>query len=128
MAVGSNLSRRQILALKSIADEASWCCVFVLVTLLLLNSFKETASTITTNEDSHDDEQGTVRKGSQLLERACDEIYVVGEGETLHSISDKCNDPFIVEQNPHIHDPDDVFPGLVIKITPSINSRKSLRV
>ncbi|KAJ1426859.1 hypothetical protein SESBI_10113 [Sesbania bispinosa] len=26
-------------------------------------------------------------------------------------------DPFIVEKNPHIHDPDDVFPGLVIKIT-----------
>ncbi|KAH9788142.1 EXS domain-containing protein [Citrus sinensis] len=49
--------------------------------------------------------------------RPCDEIYVVGEGETLHTISDKCGDPFIVEHNPHIHDPDDLFPGLVIKIT-----------
>ncbi|CAH1438943.1 unnamed protein product [Lactuca virosa] len=48
----------------------------------------------------------------------CEEIYVVGEGETLHTISEKCGDPFIVEENPHIHDPDDVFPGLVIKITP----------
>lgn len=53
----------------------------------------------------------------QRRRRPCDEIYVVREGETLHSISDKCGDPFIVEQNPHIHDPDDVFPGLVIKIT-----------
>lgn len=66
-------------------------------------------------------------KGTQLLERPCDEIYVVGEGETLHTISDKCSDPFIVEQNPHIHDPDDVFPGLVIRITPIAKPRKFLR-
>ncbi|KAK4419355.1 hypothetical protein Salat_2348400 [Sesamum alatum] len=52
---------------------------------------------------------------------ACDEIYVVREGETLHTISEKCGDPYIVEENPHIHDPDDVFPGLVIKITPFKN-------
>ncbi|KAL3524227.1 hypothetical protein ACH5RR_017061 [Cinchona calisaya] len=53
--------------------------------------------------------------------RPCDEIYVVGEGETLHTISDKCGDPFILERNPHIYDPDDVFPGLVIRILPSRN-------
>lgn len=67
------------------------------------------------------DHEATVMKQmlmEQRRRRPCDEIYVVGEGETLHSISDKCGDPFIVEQNPHIHDPDDVFPGLVIKITP----------
>ncbi|CAA7060247.1 unnamed protein product [Microthlaspi erraticum] len=57
-----------------------------------------------------------VRRGKQMAERPCEEIYVVGEGETLHSISDKCGDPFIVERNPHIHDPDDVFPGLLIRI------------
>ncbi|KAL3839107.1 hypothetical protein ACJIZ3_023698 [Penstemon smallii] len=39
------------------------------------------------------------------------EIYVVREGETLHTISNKCGDPFIVEENPYIHDPDDVFSG-----------------
>ena len=50
--------------------------------------------------------------------KPCDDIYVVGERETLHSIGEKCGDPYIVENNPHIHDPDDVFPGLVIKITP----------
>ncbi|OAY86007.1 hypothetical protein ACMD2_22348 [Ananas comosus] len=44
----------------------------------------------------------------------CDEIYVVGEGETLHSISDKCGDAFILEENPHIQDPDDVFPDWCI--------------
>ncbi|KAL1550783.1 hypothetical protein AAHA92_18705 [Salvia divinorum] len=54
----------------------------------------------------------------RLVEKPCDEIYVVGEGETLHTISGKCSDPYIVERNPHIHDPDDVFPGLVIKIVP----------
>ncbi|CAN6914724.1 unnamed protein product [Brassica oleracea var. botrytis] len=57
-----------------------------------------------------------VWRGKQMMERPCEEIYMVEEGETLHSISDKCGDPFIVERNPHIHDPDDVFPGLLIKI------------
>ncbi|KAL3834515.1 hypothetical protein ACJIZ3_009251 [Penstemon smallii] len=60
-------------------------------------------------------------KGRQFLDRPCDEIYLVREGETLHTISDKCGDPYIVERNPHIHDPDDVFPGLVIKIIPAIS-------
>lgn len=55
------------------------------------------------------------------VNKPCDEIYVVREGETLHTISEKCGDPYIVEQNPHINDPDDVFPGLVIKITPFKN-------
>ncbi|KAK5783460.1 uncharacterized protein LOC108473804 [Gossypium arboreum] len=112
--MASNLSKSQSFGLTSIAEEeARWCCVLVLVTLLLLNSFKETNYTITKDEDY--DGKGVSRR---VLERACDEIYVVAEGETLHSISDKCGDPFIVEHNPHIHDPDDVFPGLLIKITP----------
>lgn len=67
-------------------------------------------------EDHGGDVNATVN--ANVGGRICDEIYVVGEGETLHTISDKCKDPFIVEQNPHIQDPDDVFPGLVIKITP----------
>lgn len=112
--MATNLSESQSFELTSIAEEeACWCCVFVLVTLLLLNSFKETNYTITKDEDYSG--EGVSHR---VLERACDEIYVVAEGETLHSISDKCGDPFIVEHNPHIHDPDDVFPGLLIKITP----------
>ncbi|KAL7158603.1 hypothetical protein ABFS83_02G155200 [Erythranthe nasuta] len=51
----------------------------------------------------------------------CSEIYQVKEGETLHSISDKCDDPYILDNNPHIQQHDDVFPGLVIKITSSRN-------
>jgi hypothetical protein len=105
------LSKRPAkLPLTSIVDAASWYCAFVLVALILTltTSFRET---------SHLYE--AVGGNLQLLHRPCNEIYVVGEGETLHTISDKCGDPFIVEQNPHIHDPDDVFPGLVIKITPS---------
>ncbi|MFS8013516.1 putative LysM domain-containing protein [Helianthus anomalus] len=70
-------------------------------------------------EDSYSLSTTTATVGGNR--RACDEIYVVGEGETLHTISDKCGDPFIVEKNPHIHDPDDIFPGLVIKITPDFN-------
>ena len=57
---------------------------------------------------------------------------MVKEGETLHKINDKNSDHYIVEHNPHIHDPDEFFfldlllklfmtqmiffPGLVIKI------------
>lgn len=58
-----------------------------------------------------------------LGSKVCDEIYVVEEGESLQTISDKCNDPFILEENTQINDDDDVFPGLVLKIT-SLNSRK----
>uniref|UniRef100_A0A2P2IMV7 Peptidoglycan-binding LysM domain-containing family protein n=1 Tax=Rhizophora mucronata TaxID=61149 RepID=A0A2P2IMV7_RHIMU len=99
----------------AIADAASWYCAVILLGLILMGSVREISS---------GDQDESVR-GSQLLDRPCDEIYVVGEGETLHTISDKCGDPFIVEQNPHIHDPDDVFPGLVIKITPAKPTRSS---
>ncbi|KAL2481654.1 peptidoglycan-binding LysM domain-containing protein [Abeliophyllum distichum] len=69
--------------------------------------------------ESSDGEYYTVQQiHKDHVERPCDEIYVVREGETLHTISEKCGDPYIVEENPHIQDPDDVFPGLVIKITP----------
>ncbi|XAR71758.1 hypothetical protein NMG60_11018166 [Bertholletia excelsa] len=102
-------------ATASMADTAAWYCAIVLVVLVLLGPARETSLA---------DEQmgGMIR----VADRPCDEIYVVGEGETLQTISDKCSDPFIVENNPHIHDPDDVFPGLVIKIIPS-QPRKELR-
>ena len=100
---------------KSIADSASWCCALALLCLILLGSIRENH----VPEEEDPAAAATTRGRSNLFERPCDEIYVVGEGETLHTISDKCGDPFIVERNPHIHDPDDVFPGLVIKITPT---------
>ncbi|KAG4117949.1 hypothetical protein ERO13_D12G262500v2 [Gossypium hirsutum] len=95
----------------ALIDTASWYCSVTLLALILIGSIRA---------NSVSDEPV---RGSQLRNRPCDEIYVVGEGETLHSISDKCGDPLIVERNPHIHDPDDVFPGLVIKIIASTDRK-----
>lgn len=96
-----------------VADAAMWPCVVIVITLILFCSL-------------HDEPvvDVAVKRGLKLSERPyyCDELYVVSEGETVHSISDKCHDPFILEENPHIHDPDDVFPGLVIKITQTNNN------
>ncbi|KAH9732924.1 EXS domain-containing protein [Citrus sinensis] len=103
-----------------IADAATslYYCAFVLVGILLLSSCSSSSSR-DQDRDTSVSIEGTSRMVLNKYEysRPCDEIYVVGEGETLHTISDKCGDPFIVEHNPHIHDPDDLFPGLVIKIT-----------
>ncbi|CAL9044326.1 uncharacterized protein LOC135674940 [Musa acuminata AAA Group] len=106
-------ARRSLATVIAVADAASWYLALALVALVLLSSLREGPPT--TAEELDEPARGC----GPLVRRPCDEIYVVGEGETLHTISDKCGDPFIVERNPHIHDPDDVFPGLVIKITPS---------
>ncbi|KAL6649095.1 hypothetical protein ACP70R_013319 [Stipagrostis hirtigluma subsp. patula] len=94
------------------ADAASWCAALSLVALLLVCS-------LGAGEQQQHPGGAAVVRGAALSARPCEEIYEVAEGETLHSISDKCGDPYILERNPHVHDPDDVFPGLVIKITPS---------
>ncbi|GAB4858668.1 hypothetical protein Ancab_010140 [Ancistrocladus abbreviatus] len=111
--------KTKIRTMISIADAASWYCSIVIAALILLSTIKATYPL---------DDLPPNLTGSQLLDRwpPCEEIYIVGEGETLHTISDKCGDPFILEQNPHIQDPDDVFPGLVIKITPPPKTRKLL--
>ncbi|KMZ64196.1 hypothetical protein ZOSMA_37G00760 [Zostera marina] len=83
------------------ANTVSICCAAMLVMLILLSPLMESCL--------------LSRKGNNRR-RACDEIYMVREGETLNSISDKCNDPYIIE---HIQDPDDVFPGLVVWIIPA---------
>ncbi|KAG2568166.1 uncharacterized protein LOC120682663 [Panicum virgatum] len=104
----------------SAADAASWWCAVALVSLVLLGALRaETAG------DSGGDGVDRRFRGPLLggpAARPCEEVYVVGDGETLHSISDRCGDPFIVERNPHIHDPDDVFPGLVIALSPTKNA------
>ncbi|XP_044979962.1 uncharacterized protein LOC123447428 [Hordeum vulgare subsp. vulgare] len=92
-----------------LADASSWCLALsALAALLLVCSLGETTEAVTV-------------RGASLSARwrPCEEIYVVAEGETLHGISDRCGDPYILERNPHVHDPDDVFPGLVLRITPS---------
>ncbi|CAM0870397.1 unnamed protein product [Alopecurus aequalis] len=87
------------------ADAASWCLALSALAALLL--------VCTAGEEV---------RGASLTARwrPCEEMYVVGEGETLHGISDRCGDPYILERNPHVHDPDDVFPGLVLRIITSM--------
>ncbi|OWM79501.1 hypothetical protein CDL15_Pgr022913 [Punica granatum] len=119
-----------IRASEAMADAASWICAVVLIGLILVAGLREGSVSSSSFEGQLAGFGGSELRseqvrGGQFLDKPCEEIYVVREGETLHTISDKCGDPFIVEQNPHIHDPDDVFPGLVIRITPS-KSRKLL--
>ncbi|GAB4826029.1 hypothetical protein Ancab_008898 [Ancistrocladus abbreviatus] len=97
------MAGKKIRTMISLADTASCYCSIVIAALILLTTIKETYPL---------DDAPPNLKSSLLLDHRppCDEIYVVREGETLHTISDKCGDPFIVEQNPHIQDPDDVFP------------------
>lgn len=121
-----------IRATLTIADTASWYCSIIIVVLILFITLRaEDYNSYFDDDDGGGHNNLLMMKGTNSIDhRPCDEIYVVSEGETLHTISDKCGDPFIVERNPHIHDPDDVFPGLVIKIVPShLNNinRKFLR-
>ncbi|KAK9079442.1 hypothetical protein SSX86_001113 [Deinandra increscens subsp. villosa] len=100
----------------TLAENVSWYCSLFLVIMLVLSCCESF-----TNDLENGRVVKRVVRSNGVEYRACDEIYVVREGETLHTISEKCGDPYIVEENPHIHDPDDVFPGLVIKITPFKN-------
>lgn len=50
--------------------------------------------------------------------KECDEFYVVREGDTFYSIAEKCDDPFILLSNPHVRDPQDIFPGNILRINP----------
>ncbi|KAI3687765.1 hypothetical protein L1987_81468 [Smallanthus sonchifolius] len=97
----------------TLAETLSWYCSLFLVIMLVFSCCESFTS----------ENEGNVKRIQMNLGdyKPCDEIYVVREGETLHTIGEKCGDPYIVEENPHIHDPDDVFPGLVIKITPFKN-------
>lgn len=101
-----------------LAEKVSWYCALFLAIMLIL-SCCESSNSIDQGEIAMIQHKEMAMKRSSS--RPCDEIYVVRQGETLHTISEKCGDPYIVEENPHIHDPDDVFPGLVIKITPFKN-------
>ncbi|PIN05403.1 hypothetical protein CDL12_22060 [Handroanthus impetiginosus] len=104
----------QAKSLTALAEAVSWYSAMLLALMLVLSCCEP--------GEGGEFSAGEMKNMENLFsDRACDEIYVVREGETLHTISEKCGDPFIVEENPHIHDPDDVFPGLVIKITPFKN-------
>ncbi|TKY62005.1 cell wall macromolecule catabolic process [Spatholobus suberectus] len=94
----------------TMAEKISWCCVLFVALMLVLSCCEASTS-----------EFRFQMLPLRYTNKACDEIYVVREGETLQTISEKCGDPYIVEENPHIQDPADVFPGLVIKINPFTN-------
>lgn len=58
----------------------------------------------------------TSGEGRRLSERRqpCDEYYVAEEDDTLQTISVKCDNIFILEDNPQINDSDDIGPGTVL--------------
>lgn len=100
-------------------NAASWLCTATLIGLFLVVGLRDNpALSLDEQGEYYLDLLPLYGSSGKFQNTACDEIYVVREGETLHTISDKCGDPFIIERNPHIHDPDDVFPGLVLHITP----------
>lgn len=98
----------------ALVEKILWYCALFLALILVLSFCESSESEFTVK---------VVQLQKDHLNKPCDDIYVVGEGETLQTISEKCGDPYIVEENPHIHDPDDVIPGLLIKITPFIKLR-----
>ncbi|XP_073389012.1 uncharacterized protein [Physcomitrium patens] len=55
-------------------------------------------------------------QGRMLRGCPCGPTYVVRGGESLQMISEKCNDQFILENNPHIVDHDDLFEGQLLKM------------
>ena len=56
-----------------------------------------------------------VHAGRLLRGCPCGETYMVHEGESLQSISQKCNDPFVVEGNPQL-ELEDVVPGQLLRV------------
>ncbi|XP_034225401.1 uncharacterized protein LOC117635165 [Prunus dulcis] len=98
----------------ALVEKILWYCALFLALILVLSCCEWSESEFTAK---------VVQLQRDHLYKPCDEIYMVGEGETLQTIVEKCGDPYIVEENPHIHDPDDVIPGLLIKITPLIKLR-----
>ncbi|URE27298.1 hypothetical protein MUK42_17777 [Musa troglodytarum] len=53
----------------------------------------------------------------------CAQLYVAEEGETLQTISVKCDDLFILDDNPHIVDSDDIGPGTVLHLVNDLRNR-----
>ncbi|KAG8374135.1 hypothetical protein BUALT_Bualt11G0099400 [Buddleja alternifolia] len=103
----------------SSTETISWYIATLLLALLLVFSWCRFVCCRCDSYDSLRDFTTTTydhMENKRDTERPCDEYYVVGEGETLHSIMHKCKDPYIVEENPHIHHADEIFPGLVIKL------------
>lgn len=102
----------------AVAEKISWYCS-VFAAMMLLMNYCHVADESSTEIVQQLQPSMMITGYSGRRRPACDEIYEVKQGETLQTISEKCGDPYIVEGNPHIHDHDDLFPGLLIRITPS---------
>ncbi|ESQ45221.1 hypothetical protein EUTSA_v10010832mg [Eutrema salsugineum] len=103
-----------------VAEKISWYCAVFAAMMLLMNCCNVAEEGPTEITVQQQQQQPSMMIAQYSHRRPpCEEIYEVKEGETLQTISEKCGDPYIVEGNPHIHDHDDVFPGLLIRITPS---------
>jgi hypothetical protein len=83
------MARRQLKEwVSAAADTTSWCVALSLVAMLLV------VCTLGAGDGGAGEGGGVlVGRGAALSSRPCEEIYVVAEGETLHSISDKCTTP-----------------------------------
>ncbi|KAK6942619.1 GDSL lipase/esterase [Dillenia turbinata] len=96
----------------ALAEKICWYCSLLIAVMLVSSRCCELMSEKSEIFEEQMEMTGWEWEGNDMKSnKGCDEIYVVREGETLQSISEKCGDPFIVEENPHIHDPDDVFPA-----------------
>lgn len=102
-----------------VAEKISWYCAVFAAMMLLMSCCHVDDEAGSTDTIVQKQQSSMMITGYSDRLPACDEIYEVKEGETLQTISEKCGDPYIVEGNPHIHDHDDLFPGLLIRITPS---------
>uniref|UniRef100_A0A5K0XIV2 LysM domain-containing protein n=1 Tax=Nymphaea colorata TaxID=210225 RepID=A0A5K0XIV2_9MAGN len=109
------------MAKSSTPPSTTWCFYMAMVAMTMASLCCLDLDCYHQIEDVRNDLRMLMHHGGHAMGHGhrCEEIYVVREGETLNTISEKCGDPFIVENNPHIQDPDDVFPGLIIKIVPN---------
>lgn len=91
-------------------ESVLWCFTLVLISVML---FVANARIL---ESCHSFVINNEEELLPLDEQPCEEFYVVKEGDTMYSIAEKCNDPFIWAWNQYIEDPDDVVPGVTLKI------------
>ncbi|KAM1320733.1 hypothetical protein ACFX2I_013758 [Malus domestica] len=92
----------------TMAAKISWYCALFVAVMLVLSCCESLSG-----ESEYRGRMVQLQIDDDHMEyMPCDEIYVVREGETLQTITEKCGDPYIVDENPHIDDSDDVFPGL----------------
>ncbi|KAJ0968829.1 hypothetical protein J5N97_021706 [Dioscorea zingiberensis] len=77
------MARKAMTKLLAIVDMVSFYCSLAMVALILVSAMNESSEMKKVIEEP-------IGRGRSLIDLPCDEIYIVGEGETLQTISDKC--------------------------------------